>query len=93
MVAEKLAAVGAKEIHAILTHGVFSGQAIEKVRGSKFKAMVVTNTIPQRTEDTNIECIDVSILFAEAIRRNHTGESFGVLFLPEFMLGSVARCV
>lgn len=91
--AEKLAEAGAKEIYAILTHGVFSGQAIEKVNGSKFKAMVVTNTIPQRTEGTNIECIDVSILFAEAIRRNHTGESIGVLFTPEFILGSAARIV
>lgn len=92
--AAKLAEAGAKEIYAILTHGVFSGQAIEKVRASKFKAMVVTNTIPQQStqdDDTKIECIDVSILFAEAIRRNHTGESIGVLFTPEFILGSASR--
>lgn len=90
--AEKLAEAGAKEIYAILTHGVFSRDAIEKVRRSQFKAMVVTNTIPQSTAGTNIECIDVSILFAEAIRRNHTGESIGVLFAPDFMLES-ARAV
>lgn len=89
--AEKLAEAGAKDIYAILTHGVFSGDAIDKVTRSKFKAMVVTNTIPQITAKTNIECIDVSILFAEAIRRNHTGESIGVLFTPEFMIGSAAR--
>lgn len=86
--AEKLAEAGAKEIYAILTHGVFSGSAIDKVKGSKFKAMVVTNTIPQRTNGTNIICIDVSILFAEAIRRNHTGESIGLLFDSDFLLGS-----
>lgn len=91
--AEKLAEAGAKEIYAILTHGVFSGEAISKVSGSKFKAMVVTNTIPQRTKGTNIECIDVSILFAEAIRRNHTGESIGVLFTPDFILGSATRII
>jgi ribose-phosphate pyrophosphokinase len=90
--AEKLAEAGAKEIYAILTHGVFSKEAIERVRGSKFKAMVVTNTIPQRTNGTNIICIDVSILFAEAIRRNHTGESIGILFDHEFLLGS-ARAI
>lgn len=89
--AEKLHEAGAKEIYAILTHGVFSGDAIEKVISSRFKAMVVTNTIPQRVEKTNIECIDVSILFAEAIRRNHTGESIGVLFAPEFILNSASR--
>lgn len=86
--AKKLSDARAKEVYAILTHGVFSGPAIERVKGSKFKAMVVTNTIPQNTEGTNIDCIDVSILFAEAIRRNHTGESIGVLFTDEFMLGS-----
>lgn len=89
--AEKLFEAGAKEIYAILTHGVFSRDAIDKVRGSKFKAMVVTNTIPQQTKGTNIECVDVSILFAEAIRRNHTGESIGQLFTTEFILGSPSR--
>lgn len=84
--AEKLAEAGAKEIYAFLTHGVFSKNAIDKVKASKFKAMVVTNTIPQNTEGTNIETIDVSILFAEAIRRNHSGESIGVLFTPDFIL-------
>lgn len=83
--AEKLHDAGAREIYAILTHGVFSRDAIEKVKGSKFKAMVITNTIPQITTGTNIECIDVSMLFAEAIRRNHTGESIGVLFTPDFI--------
>lgn len=88
--AEKLHEAGAKEIYAILTHGVFSGNAIERVKGSRFKAMVVTNTIPQRSAD-NIECIDVSILFAEAIRRNHSGESIGVLFIPDLFLETTPR--
>lgn len=84
--AEKLHEAGAKEIYAFLTHGVFSKDAIDKVKASKFKAMVVTNTIPQSKEAANIETIDVSILFAEAIRRNHSGESIGVLFTPDFIL-------
>lgn len=90
--AEKLHEAGATKIYAILTHGVFSKDAIDKVRASKFTAMVVTNTIPQPyvpvqlTPENNIEVIDVSILFAEAIRRNHSGESIGVLFTPEFII-------
>ena len=89
--AEKVAQAGAKEIYAVVTHGVFSNDAIERVSGSKFKKLVVTNTIPQRLSIENIECVDVSMLFAEAIRRNHTGESIGMLFEPECILGSVAR--
>lgn len=91
--AEKLAEAGAKEIYAFLTHGVFSKDAVSKVSGSKFKAMVVTNTIPQKTKGTNIECIDVSILFAEAIRRSHSGDSLGPLFEPEFIEGPVMKVV
>lgn len=84
--AGKLHEAGAKEIYAFLTHGVFSKDAVDKVETSKFKALVVTNTIPLCKEATRIETIDVSILFAEAIRRNHSGESIGVLFTPEFII-------
>lgn len=83
--ADKLHDAGAKEIYAILTHGVFSRDAVQRVSGSKFRAMVVTNTIPIKSEATNIQCMDVSLLFAEAIRRSHTGDSLGALFTPEFL--------
>ena len=38
---------GAKKIYAILTHGIFSGEALNRINSSHFEAIVVTNTIPQ----------------------------------------------
>lgn len=49
----------------------------------KLQAVVVTNTLCQdhnmKTCD-KIQCIDVSMMFAEAVRRTHNGESVSYLF-------------
>lgn len=44
---------------------------------------MVTNTIPQdrnMVECSKIQVIDVSMMFAEAVRRTHNGESVSYLF-------------
>ena len=66
-----------------MTHGIFSGEALSRLRGSNFEAIVVTNTIPQdknMLECDKIKVIDVSMMFAEAVRRTHNGESVSYLF-------------
>ncbi|CAG0879311.1 unnamed protein product [Darwinula stevensoni] len=81
--AEKLAEAGATRVYAILTHGIFSGPAISRINNANFEAVVVTNTIPQEQhmkECPKVQCIDVSMIFAEAIRRTHNGESVSYLF-------------
>ena len=45
--AEKLLEAGATKIYAILTHGIFSGPALNRINAACFEAVVVTNTIPQ----------------------------------------------
>lgn len=47
---ELLKEKGAKDIYATITHGVFSGQAAERIENSPIKEMVVTNTIPLSEE-------------------------------------------
>ena len=37
---------GAKNIYAGCTHGILSGPAIERIKNSGIKEMVVTNTVP-----------------------------------------------
>lgn len=54
---------GAKEVVAIVTHGILSGKAIETLNGSKLSRVVVTNTVPH--EDKKETCprlhtIDIS---------------------------------
>lgn len=81
--AEKLMEAGATKVYAILTHGIFSGPAISRINNACFEAVVVTNTIPQdghMKECPKVRCIDVSMMFAEAVRRTHNGESVSYLF-------------
>ncbi|XP_044014307.1 ribose-phosphate pyrophosphokinase 1 isoform X2 [Aphidius gifuensis] len=81
--AEKLLEAGATKVYAILTHGIFSGPAISRINNACFEAVVVTNTIPQdghMKDCQKIQCIDVSMMFAEAVRRTHNGESVSYLF-------------
>jgi ribose-phosphate pyrophosphokinase len=81
--AEKLTEAGATKVYAILTHGIFSGPAITRINNACFEAVVVTNTIPQdghMKDCSKIQCIDVSMMFAEAVRRTHNGESVSYLF-------------
>ncbi|XP_055385552.1 ribose-phosphate pyrophosphokinase 1 isoform X1 [Condylostylus longicornis] len=81
--ADKLVEAGATKVYAILTHGIFSGPAISRINNACFEAVVVTNTIPQdghMRDCPKIQCIDVSMMFAEAVRRTHNGESVSYLF-------------
>lgn len=49
MVFFRLMEAGAKKVYAILTHGIFSGPAVQRINKACFEAVVVTNTIPQDT--------------------------------------------
>ena len=43
--ADALLKRGAKEVHVYATHGVFSGDAIKKIKNSKIKNLVITDSI------------------------------------------------
>jgi len=83
LAAKTLKEQGAVRIYALCTHGVLSGKAIQRVMESPIEELVVTNSI-RPSEETckcpKIKFIDVSSMFAEAIRRTHHGESISVLF-------------
>jgi len=81
--AETVMAHGAKEVVALVTHGILSGNAIETINKSQLTRVVTTNTVPmQGKEDecAKLETIDISPTLAEAIRRTHNGESVSFLF-------------
>ena len=73
---------GAKNIYAGCTHGVLSGPAIERIKNSGIKELVVTNTIPLPEEKRidNITILSIAPLFAEAIRRINEERPLGELF-------------
>lgn len=68
---------GAKNVIAIATHGIFSGQAFDKINNNKYiERVIVTNTIPQyeNLKKTNkLYIVDTSDLFVEVIKRLRTG--------------------
>ncbi|RGP75862.1 ribose-phosphate pyrophosphokinase [Fusarium sporotrichioides] len=74
---------GATKVYALVTHGVFSGDSIARINASSIDKMLVTNSVPQeehRRLCPKLEVLDISPVFAEAIRRVHHGESLSVLF-------------
>jgi len=76
---------GAKAIYAGCTHGVLSGPAIERIKNSPIKEVVVTNTIPLAEEKRidKIKILSIAPLFAEAIKRINQSEPLGELFLTD----------
>jgi ribose-phosphate pyrophosphokinase len=75
---------GAREVHACCSHPVLSGPAIERIRNSAMKSLVVTNSIPLRGEALNcdkIKVLSVSKLLADAINRIHNEDSVSSLFV------------
>ncbi|KAI5969462.1 PRS5 [Candida margitis] len=75
---------GAKYVYALVTHGIFSGDAINRIRMSQIDKVVTTNSVPQSENvailKDRMEVLDVSRIFAEAIRRINNGESVSMLF-------------
>ncbi|KAI9811724.1 MAG: ribose-phosphate pyrophosphokinase [Pycnora praestabilis] len=74
---------GATMVYALLTHGVLSGDAIERINASALDRVIVTNSVPQEEHKRRcpkLEVLDVGHIFSEAIRRVHHGESISVLF-------------
>lgn len=81
--ADALMSRGAKEVSAYVTHGVLSGGAAARVRGSQLKELVITDSIPV-TEPVkatpNIRVLSISHLIGEAIRRIAEERSVSSLF-------------
>jgi len=83
LAADELYKNGAKKVYAFATHGLFSGQAVDRINKSKLDKVVVTNTIPfnQKDKTDKIEILSVGVLIAEAIRRIYKSESLSQIFL------------
>jgi len=75
---------GATDVYACASHGLFSGEAFQRIAGcDALKNVVVTNSIPQHPElCPKLIVLDIAPLMAEAISRCHFGESLSALFKP-----------
>ena len=73
---------GAKEVYACCTHAVFSGEAVNRIKNSQIKEMVILNTIelPEEKRLEKIKVLSVASVFAEAIERIYGDISISTLF-------------
>ena len=73
---------GAKEIYAGCTHGILSDNAVEKLKKSEFKEIVITDTVPLTKEKQidKIKIVSVAPLFAKAIKRINEAKPLGELY-------------
>ncbi len=81
--ASELKKRGAKDVHVYVTHGVLSGNAVEKIKRSSIKNLVVTDTIDNSMKvkkTKNIEVLTISNLVGEAIKRISNSTSVSDLF-------------
>ncbi|RFU33623.1 hypothetical protein B7463_g2712, partial [Scytalidium lignicola] len=76
---------GAKKVYCIATHGLFGGDSLEELQNCDcIDTILVTNSFPippEKAQDAKkLIVLDLSLLLAEAIRRNHHGESISQLY-------------
>jgi ribose-phosphate pyrophosphokinase len=74
---------GAKDVYVYVTHGVLSGEAVQKIKKSLIKKLVITDSIDNITKvkrAQNIEVLTVSNLMGEAIKRISNSTSVSDLF-------------
>jgi ribose-phosphate pyrophosphokinase len=81
--ADLLKSHGAREVHAYITHGVLSGPAVDRIKGSTMKSLVITDSIePSEAarKAKNIRIVPVAPLFGQAILNIANGTSVSSLF-------------
>ena len=74
---------GAKEVHVYITHGVLSGESVNKIKNSQIKNLVITDTIDNSNKlkkAKNIEVLSICNLLGEAIKRISNSTSVSDLF-------------
>jgi ribose-phosphate pyrophosphokinase len=75
---------GAIKVVAYCTHPVLSGSAVDNVESSELDELVVTDTIPldeRAAACSRIRQLGIAELIAESMRRVHSEESIGSLFM------------
>jgi ribose-phosphate pyrophosphokinase len=80
--ADRLVERGAKQVYAIVAHGVLSEGSVERIDASPIRKLFVTDTVENQPVEFSekIETVSVAPLFGEAIKRIHNRESISEMF-------------
>jgi len=74
---------GAKEVYVYITHAVLSGSALDKIKKSQIKKLIITDTIDNFKKikiNKKIEVISIAPMISEAIKRISNSTSVSSLF-------------
>ena len=73
---------GALSVVVAATHGVLSGDAIQKLSSDDIDKVIHSDTvnIPEEKQFKKLTVVSSASIFAETINRIHTGESVSELF-------------
>jgi ribose-phosphate pyrophosphokinase len=70
---------GSTKVYALVTHGIFSGDAMERLKTKDLDKVVVTNSVDQREHKEilgdKLEVLEVANVFAEVILHDCTVET------------------
>lgn len=80
-VANAIKDAGAVTVYAAASHGVLSGDAIEKIKNSALQEVVITDSIVHDKDLPKIKILSVASLLAEAIKKIYNDESLNTLFV------------
>ena len=86
--AEALREAGATKVYACATHALFNGPALERIAGSSFERVIVTDTVPQDevNRPANVEVLSISGLLAQTIMNVFADDSVSAIFAGENQL-------
>ena len=80
--ADIVMANGAKSVRAMATHGVLSGKAYENIEKSKLSEVIVTDTIPVKTElCSKIKVLSCAQLVEDVMKMVHENKSISDKFI------------
>lgn len=83
LAAKQLKQHGAKDVIAVITHGIFSSDALEKINKSELSMVVCTDSIPMKENESKcskLRVISVADLLARSIVGAHLDQSMESLF-------------
>jgi ribose-phosphate pyrophosphokinase len=72
---------GAISVRAITTHGLLSGNAVERIEKSKLTELIISDTIPIKTSSSKIKIVTCAPLFADVMKNVQNNTSISDKFI------------
>ena len=76
-----LLSYGARSVRALLSHGVMSDPATDRVLNCGIEEVVMTDSIPYLKENHKVTILPIAKLFADTIRRIHNNQSISSQYM------------